>query len=589
MISHHLQLPPGPSFLIRQLFSAEVVGYVTSIGCIRVGGQLFDIDLPLWTIVSSSVAVLPAIIYAQSQFQHWRAKRKAESLGARLAPKVPSKWPAGIDLIAALIDTFKYGYPGDRLVDWLADGGQTIDFRTLWTSHIVTTQPHYIKMVLSTHFEEYEKGEELRAILQSLFGTGVFNSDGELWKFHRSMTRPFFSRERISDFELLDRHADMAIEKMKRRFKEGTAVDIQDLLSRFTMDTATEFLFGQDVKALSADLPYPSIYNKSTLRTHPSDQFATAFNRAQEYTLPRVVYGKLWPLIDFWEDVVQTNKNITWQFINPLIQTALEKKKAAKGVYEVNMEDGTLLDHLVQQTDDFDLIRDETFNILLAGRDTTAGLATFAITMLAENPDVFARIRSEVLKTLGKDGKVNPGNLREMKYLRAVLNETLRLYPSVPSNIRCSKQGALWPALDGGKPIYIPPNTQVQYSPWLMHRRTDLWGPTAQKFDPDRFLDDRVKEYLVANPFIFLPFNAGPRICLGQQFAYNEASTIVARIAQAFKSIALDMDSNPEAKPPAAWAMASGRKATEKVWVKSHVTLYAKGGVWVRMEEADAE
>jgi len=165
------------------------------------------------------------------------------------------------------------------------------------------------------------------------------------------MTRPFFSRERISDFEHFDRHADIAIEKMKERFKEGTPVDIQDLLSRFTMATATEFLFGRDVKALSADLPYPSTYNKSTLRTHPSYQFATAFNRAQECTVPRVEYGKLWPLVEFWEDIVQTNKDITWQFINPLIQTALEKKKAAKGVSEVNMEDRTLLDHLVQQTD----------------------------------------------------------------------------------------------------------------------------------------------------------------------------------------------------------------------------------------------
>ena len=88
---------------------------------------------------------------------------------------------------------------------------------------------------------------------------------------------------------------------------------------------------------------------------------------------------------------------------------------------------------------------------------------------------------------------------------------------------------------------------------------------------------------------MFLPFNAGPRICLGQQFAYNEASIIIARIVQAFKSITLDMDSNPEAKPPAAWATANGRKAIEKVWVKSHMTIYAKGGVWVKMEEADAE
>ena len=111
----------------------------------------------------------------------------------------------------------------------------------------------------------------------------------------------------------------------------------------------------------------------------------------------------------------------------------------------------------------------------------------------------------------------------------------------------------------------------------------------AHKFDPDRFLDDRVKQYLAPNPFIFLPFNAGPRICLGQRFAYNEASAVIARIAQAFKEIRFDMDSNPEAKPPADWAMGHGRKAMEKIWARSHVTIYADGGVWVRMEEADSE
>ena len=116
-----------------------------------------------------------------------------------------------------------------------------------------------------------------------------------------------------------------------------------------------------------------------------------------------------------------------------------------------------------------------------------------------------------------------------------------------------------------------------------------LTFPPAHEFDPDRFLDDRVKRYLVPNPFIFLPFNAGPRICLGQQFAYNEASTVIARIAQAFEEIRLDMDSNPEAKPPADWANGNGRKATEKICVKSHLTIYAKGGVWVKMKEADPE
>jgi len=109
----------------------------------------------------------------------------------------------------------------------------------------------------------------------------------------------------------------------------------------------------------------------------------------------------------------------------------------------------------------------------------------------------------------------------------------------------------------------------------------------ANEFDPDRFLDDRVKQYLVPNPFICLPFSAGPRICLGQQFAYNGASMAIARIAQAFEKIRLDMDSNPEAKPPVDWASGIGRKTAEKVWVRCHVTLFASGGVWIKAEDAN--
>ena len=116
-----------------------------------------------------------------------------------------------------------------------------------------------------------------------------------------------------------------------------------------------------------------------------------------------------------------------------------------------------------------------------------------------------------------------------------------------------------------------------------------LTFPPAHEFDPDRFLDDRAKQYLVPNPFIFVPFSAGPRVCPGQQFAYNEASTVIVRIAQAFEKIRLDMDSNPEAKPPADWVNGKGRKATEKIWVGSHITIDLKGGVWVKMEEADSE
>ena len=167
----------------------------------------------------------------------------------------------------------------------------------------------------------------------------------------RAMIRPFFTRDRLSDFDLFDRHADQVISKMKERFKEGVAVDVQDVLLRFTMDAATEFLFGQDVKTLSGDLPYPSTCKKASARTHPSDRFAFAFTRAQENMFLRVIYGKFWPLVDFWTDIVAKDKKITNEYTDPLIRAALERKKAAKGVCKVERDDSTLLDHLVQQTD----------------------------------------------------------------------------------------------------------------------------------------------------------------------------------------------------------------------------------------------
>jgi hypothetical protein len=112
------ELPPGPSFVLQQLLSLKFAGYVTLVGCIRVGGSFLNVHVPLWAIILSSVAALPVIIYVKSEFQYRRDGRKAESLGARLAPKLPYKWPAGIDLIVLSNRLFKTGYIG-KSMSWL--------------------------------------------------------------------------------------------------------------------------------------------------------------------------------------------------------------------------------------------------------------------------------------------------------------------------------------------------------------------------------------------------------------------------------------------------------------------------------------
>ncbi|KAJ7626690.1 cytochrome P450 monooxygenase pc-1 [Mycena polygramma] len=207
---------------------------------------------------------------------------------------------------------------------------------------------------------------------------------------------------------------------------------------------------------------------------------------------------------------------------------------------------------------------------------------------LAMYPDVNRRLREEILEHVGPTRRPTYDDIRDMKFLRAVINETMRLYPSVPFNVRECINATTWPSpTPNEKPIYIPAGAQVPYSVLLMQRRKDLWGPDADEFDPDRWLDERLKTYLLTNSFMFLPFNAGPRICLGQQFAYNEMSFIIIRLLQSFSSVSLDMDAfPPDARPPPEWAMLEGRKAAEKVRPKMHLTMYCEGGLWLKMKEA---
>jgi cytochrome P450 len=366
------------------------------------------------------------------------------------------------------------------------------------------------------------------------------------------------------------------------------------------MDSATEFLFGKCVNSLHAGLPYPHGVTPRSLNSSAEAEAANAFSKAfldaQHAIATRERVGHVWPLFEIFEDKTKAPMKIVNSFIDPIVNDAIERHKRAKAMgeklgnlTEADDEAESLLDSLVRQTSDKKLLKDETLNIMIAGRDTTSATLAFIVYFLSMYPKVTARLREEILDQVGPTRRPDYDDIREMKYLRAVINETLRLYPVVPFNVRDSVGPAIWPSPDPNeKPIYIPEGSRVPYSVFLMHRRTDLWGPDAQEFDPDRFIDERLQKYLVKNSFIFLPFNAGPRICLGQQFAYNEMSFMLIRLLQNFSSISLDQTAQPrDTLPPKAWANESGRKGIEKFWPKSHLTAYANGGMWMKMQEVE--
>ncbi|KAH9483075.1 Cytochrome P450 monooxygenase 75 [Psilocybe cubensis] len=615
-------IPPGPLYLLKLL--PFFLGPPTvAISILRADAVFANRAIPTWLYIAAALLARPLFSVFQRYYTRYSVAKAAAASGAFVIPHVQEERPAfaGLSLMKQLVQDLKNGYPGDLILKWKEMYGNVYQLRLVSDNRIVTFEPDHFKAILATQFESFGKGPILHSQLKSLLGIGVFNSDGlciddQRIRFHRTMTRPFFTRDRISDFDIFEDHADRALKLAKDRLAEGQAVDIQDLTSRFTLDSATQYLFGHDVQSLSAGLPYSpesKVQNSTEFLNHPSNVFADAFLAAQIQVAYRARMGPNWPMGEFWGDKIAPLRRILEDFIEPPLRKALEEKKQRELLGDSKVDDSegeTLLKNLVQETQDFDVLKDEMINLLVAGRDTTSTTLTYAFYMLAEHPDIAERLRNEILDIVGPTNRPSYDNLRDLKYLRAFLNgrsyfhnvyayhlimnflhiEVLRLYPPVPFNSRMSTEAAIWTSrTPGSKPYYVPKNTRILYSIFHMHRRTDLWGPDAEEFDPDRFLDERLHKYITPNPYIFLPFNAGPRICLGQQFALQEASFFLVKMLQQFTNFRLAPDAQPEdSKPPASWAEGSGRRATEKIRPAMHLTLFVKGGLWGRMDEVKA-
>ncbi|KAJ7754646.1 hypothetical protein DFH07DRAFT_1029108, partial [Mycena maculata] len=151
---------------------------------------------------------------------------------------------------------------------------------------------------------------------------------GEMWKFHHIMTRPFFSRDKVSHFDIFDHHADTVISIMKERMRGGYAIDFQGIIGRFTMDSATEFLVGCCVDSLKANIPYvPNVLFPPSQSRGEVNKFIEAFNEAMQAIAEREILGYIWPLYEIFRDTTAEPMKIVSAFLDPIVRSAVEKKQ----------------------------------------------------------------------------------------------------------------------------------------------------------------------------------------------------------------------------------------------------------------------
>ncbi|RIB14830.1 cytochrome P450 [Gigaspora rosea] len=374
-----------------------------------------------------------------------------------------------------------------------------------WTIHI--TNIEYAKLFLSESAHNIPKTEMPPKTPLSIFygKKGILVSNGDRWMQQRKIASLAFNRtlrpdmvvECTNEFiTLLNKWTD-------------TPIDILSLSKRLTIQILGKLAFAYDMKALDSleEQPYfLDIYNK--IFQHVNNPFFMIFPFLNLLALKRN--------IEFSSLIKEFNKFI----LKMIEQRRLELSK------EKNENENTdLLSGLLEAANHEEYnytnkeLRDHLVNYLIAGYDTTSTSISIILYYLAKYPDIQKKARDEVIKVLGSASNfITSENLKDLKYLTAIIMESLRLYP--PAALLVYRKPTK--PFNLSENITIPKGISVTVNFWQIHRNPDIWND-ADKFIPERFINP-TKE--IENNWI--PFSIGPRNCLGQNFSMMEQKVVIA-------------------------------------------------------------
>lgn len=407
----------------------------------------------------------------------------------------------------------KSRYPGDLLRSLTGD--RTEFLRDVAAAHgdvsswmlgrqriVMLTHPDAIRDVLVVHQKQFQKGQALQRA-KKLIGDGLLTAEGEEHLRQRRLVQPAFHRARIAAYALDMTGAALAAQS---QWRDGQALDMNRAMMHVTLDIVAASLFGTSVGSESNEIG------------RALDQAFESFD---------IGYGPLTPLID----LLPTRKNRRFNAAKAVLDNTIARIIAER---RASGEDtGDLISMLLNATDtDGDgtgmsdqQLRDEAITIFLAGHETTANALTWTWLLLARNPDAEQALHAEIDDAIG-DRVATMDDLARLPYTRAVIAESMRLYPPAYIVGRRTMEPFSVGGYDfGASTIFLMPQ-------FIVHR-DPRWWPDADAFLPARWLD---AEATAARPkMAYFPFGAGTRICVGEQFAWMEATLVLATLARRWR------------------------------------------------------
>jgi cytochrome P450 len=366
-----------------------------------------------------------------------------------------------------------------------------------WVGFYIITDPVLMHEILVDRPEEFYKIKLIKYALGPFLGNGLLTNEGDSWKRQRKLAQPAFHSKRIESY------ANIMVDYTRRMlagWRTGETRRLDREMMKLTLNIVAKTLFDADV---SGD----------------ADRVGDLLTRILEASNDRINSAVQLP--DWLPNPKTRQMYRDIAELDVIIQRFIDERRHSGD------DKGDLLSMLLQARDDDDRamddkqLRDELMTIFLAGHETTAMAMTWTWYLLMEHPEVMTRLKAEVDAALG-DRPATMADLANLKYAEMVIKESMRLYPPAPSV--------------GREPIHdlqlggytVPRGALLTLSMYGLHRNPKVFAK-PEVFDPERFSPENEKNI---PRYGYLPFGAGPRVCIGNSFAMMEARLILATMVQ---------------------------------------------------------
>ncbi|RLN82587.1 hypothetical protein BBJ28_00003780 [Nothophytophthora sp. Chile5] len=417
--------------------------------------------------------------------------------------------------------------------------------------HFLVTDPKDVQHILSSNFSNYVKPQGFLDAFHEVFENSFFAmnhhsqaSDGGVgWKLQRKVAAKVFTTANFRVFleQVFTRHADETLttaqeeaSKAKLTGEPGDGsfrCDMQEISARYTLQSIFDVAFGLPLNEVAdarefaehmgfvnehcARRLFVKQYYKLLRWVMPSERELRRHTHEIRAVADAVLLRRL------REPVEQLNSRS--DLLSLFIQKARELAINEKSSQEVGEGESPRATSLLGAK----TLRSIILTFVFAGRDTTAECLTYAFYAIATHPRVQQRIVEELetVKSIDSPGTFTFDSVKRLKYLEAVVFETVRLYPALPFNVKNAVADDHLP--DG---TFVPAGVDVVFSPWYMGRNGALWGDDPLDFRPERWLEMATRP----SAYEFPAFQAGPRVCLGMNMAVLEAKLFLATTLRRF-------------------------------------------------------